>query len=252
LITDAGEDIFGDSPLNGVIQNPFDRRPLRSVSPSIPPHSLVFNYIIELPFGKGRRYLDQGGLVNRLVGGFQVTGIHRYRSGPALTPFLAGGQRDFLQLTGYLGNLRPNITGQPFYTEIPAGGVNYRYLNPAAFSRPLDFRNAPPFSLDGGVTVNPAYVAYYSDPQRFFGNAAPTYGGLRAQPFFTEDFSIMKKTKVTETTYFEIRAEFFNVFNRGRFGLANVNVDDVNFGISARNADIFQPRRIQVGGRFVF
>jgi hypothetical protein len=148
--------------------------------------------------------------------------------------------------------LRPNVTGQPFYTDIAAGGVNYRYLNPAAFARPVDFRNAPPFSLDGGVTVNPAYIAYYSDPQRFFGNAAPTYGGLRAQPFFTEDFSLMKKTKITETTYFEIRAEFFNLFNRGRFGLANVNVDDVNFGISARNADIFQPRRIQVGGRFVF
>ena len=252
LITDAGEDIFGDSPLNGVIQNPFDRRPLRSVSPSIPPHSLVFNYIIELPFGKGRRYLNRPGLMDRLVGGFQVTGIHRYRSGPALTPFLAGGQRDFLQLTGYLGNLRPNVTGQPFYTDIAAGGVNYRYLNPAAFSRPVDFRNAPAFSLDGGVTVNPAYIAYYSDPNRFFGNAAPTYGGLRAQPFFTEDFSLMKKTKITETTYFEIRAEFFNLFNRGRFGLPNVNVDDINFGISARNADIFQPRRIQVGGRFVF
>jgi hypothetical protein len=62
----------------------------------------------------------------------------------------------------------------------------------------------------------------------------------------------MKKTKITETTYFEIRGEFVNLFNRGRFGLPNVNVDDVNFGISARNADIFQPRRIQVGGRFVF
>jgi hypothetical protein len=62
----------------------------------------------------------------------------------------------------------------------------------------------------------------------------------------------MKKTKISETTYFEIRAEFFNLFNRGRFGLPNVNVDDGNFGISARNADIFQPRRIQVGGRFVF
>ncbi|HEX5890433.1 MAG TPA: TonB-dependent receptor [Pyrinomonadaceae bacterium] len=252
LITDAGEDIFGDSPLNGVIQNPFDRRPLRSVSPNIPPHSLVFNYIIELPFGKGRRYLNKDGWTDRLFGGFQVTGIHRYRSGPALTPFVAGGQRDFLQLAGYLGNLRPNITGEPFYTEIPAGGVDYRYLNPGAFSRPLDFRNAPAFSLDGGLTVNPAYVAYYADPLRFFGNSAPTYGGLRAQPFFTEDFSLMKKTKITETTYFEIRAEFFNVFNRGRFGIPNVNVDDINFGISARNADIFQPRRIQVGGRFVF
>jgi len=252
LITDAGEDIFGDSPLNGVIQNPFDRGPLRSISPSIPPHSLVFNYIFELPFGKGRRYLDQGGWVNRVVGGFQITAIHRYRSGPALTPFLAGGQRDFLQLVGYLGNLRPNVTGQPFYTENASGGVDYRYLNPAAFSRPLDFRAAPAFSTDGGLTVNPLYTAFYADPLRFFGNSAPTYGGLRAQPFYTEDFSIMKKTSVTETTYFEIRAEFFNLFNRGRYGVPNVNFDDGNFGISARNGDIFQPRRIQVGGRFVF
>jgi hypothetical protein len=252
LITDAAEDIFGNSPLNGVIQNPFDRHSLRSVSPSIPPHSLVFNYIIELPFGKGKRFLDQGGLVDRLVGGFQVTGIHRYRNGPALTPFIAGGQREFLQRLGYLGNLRPNVTGQPFYTNIPGGGVRYQYLNPAAFSRPLDYRAAPAFTLDG-TTVNPAYAAFYADPLRFFGNAAPTYNNLRGQNFYTEDLSVMKKTHVTETTYFELRFEFFNLLNRGRFGLPNVNLDDAaNFGISARNGDIFQPRRIQVGGRFVF
>ena len=130
--------------------------------------------------------------------------------------------------------------------------MDYRYLNPAAFSRPPDFRTAPAFSLDDGATVNPAYAAYYADPHRFFGNAAPTYGSLRATPFLTEDLSIMKKTRVTETTYFEIRFEFFNLFNRGRYGLPNLNLDDGNFGISARNADIFQPRRIQVGGRFVF
>jgi hypothetical protein len=62
----------------------------------------------------------------------------------------------------------------------------------------------------------------------------------------------MKKTKITETTYFEIRAEFFNVFNRGRFGLPIVDLNLTSFGISGRNGDIFQPRRIQVGGRFVF
>lgn len=262
LITDAGEDIFGDSPLNGVIQNPFDRTSLRSVSPSIPPHSLVFNYIIEIPFGKGRRFLDRGGWVNRVVGGFQITGIHRYRSGPAVTPFIAGGQRDFLQRVGFLGNLRPNVTGQPFYTNNPSGGVDYRFLNPLAFARPVDYRaiptiQDPAFPNDPTRRIpapigHPVYEAFYADPLRFFGNAAPTYGGLRAQPFFTEDFSIMKKTSLTETTFFEIRAEFFNLFNRGRYGIPNVNLDDTNFGISARNADIFQPRRVQVGGRFVF
>lgn len=252
LITDAAEDVFGNSPLNGVVQNPYDRESLRTISPSIPPHSLVFNYIFEAPFGKGRRFLNRGGLVDRLVGGFQVTAIHRYRSGPALLPFIAGGQREFLQRIGFLGNLRPNLTGQSFFTENQSGAVDYRYLNPAAFSRPLDYRNAPAFSLDGDLTVNPAYTAFYADPLRFFGNSAPTYSSLRATPFFTEDLSIMKKTRVTETTYFEIRFEIFNLFNRGRYGLPNLNLDDGNFGISSRNADIFQPRRIQVGGRFVF
>jgi hypothetical protein len=167
-------------------------------------------------------------------------------------PFLAGGQRDFLDRIDYGGNLRPNITGADFYTGNQSGSVDYRYLNPAAFSRPPDFRGAPPFSLDNGATVNPAYAAYYADPLRFFGNAAPSYSNLRAEPFMTEDLSLLKKTKITETTYVELRFEFFNILNRGRYGLPNVNVDDGNFGIVNRNADIFQPRRVQVGGRFVF
>ena len=252
LITDAGEDVFGGSPLNGVVQNPFNRSALRSVSPSIPPHSLVFNYILELPFGKGKRFLDRGGFVDRLVGGFQVTAIHRYRSGPALVPAILGGQREFLQRVGYLGNLRPNIVSNDFYTDNPGGGVDVRVLNSAAFARPVDYRNAPAISLDNGATINPAYVAFYSNPNVFFGNAAPSYSGLRAEPFMTEDLSVMKKTKLTETTYFELRFEFFNLLNRGRYGLPNMNLDDGNFGIVTRNADIFQPRRIQVGGRFVF
>ena len=251
LLTDAAEDLFGDSPLNGVVQNPFNRRSLRSESPNSLPHSLVFNYIIELPFGRDKRFLNDSGWLDRIVGGWQVTGIHRYRSGPALTPFIAGGQRDFLTLVGYGGNLRPNITGRHFYSFVEAGGVDYRYLNPFAFERPPDFRNAPPFSLNG-TTVNPAYVAYYSDPNVFFGNAAPTYGDLRGQPFFSEDMSLMKKTRINETMTLEIRAEFFNILNRGRFTLPNVNIDDVNYGISGRIGDIFQPRRIQVGARFLF
>lgn len=254
LVGDAAEDVFGDSPINGVVQNPYDRASLRSISPSSLPHSLVFNYIIELPFGKGRHFLDRGGVVDRLVGGWQITGIHRYRSGPALVPFIAGGQRDFLATVGFGGNLRPNFTGADFYTNNAATGTEFRYLNQAAFSRPTDYRNAPPISLDNGATINPAYIAFYANPSVFFGTAPPSTNELRAQPFFSEDFSLMKKTRITESTYFEIRMEVFNVFNRGRFGLPDVNFDanNGNAGLLFRNGDIFQPRRIQVGGRFVF
>jgi hypothetical protein len=261
LTGNAAEDVFGDSPLNGVVQNPYDREALDTISPSSLPHSLVFNYIIELPFGKGRRFLNQGGIVDRLVGGWQVTGIHRYRSGPALVPFISGGQRDFLTLVGFGGNLRPNLTGEAFYTTNPATGTQYQYLNPAAFARPIDYRAAPTFADPTPEDPNhrtpfpigsPEYAAFYADPLQFFGNAPPSTNELRGQPFFSEDFSIMKKTRVTETTYLEIRAEVFNIFNRGRFGLPVVDLNSGDFARSFRNADIFQPRRIQVGARFVF
>jgi hypothetical protein len=249
LLTDAAEDLFGNSPISGVVQNPYDRASLRTPSPNIVPHSLVVNFLAELPFGKGKRYLNGGGFSDRLFGGWQVSGVLRYRNGPMLVPFITEGARDFLDLIGFGGNLRPNITGQKFYTDIPAGGLSYRYLNRAAFSIPLAYRN-----FDVPDIGSPAYTAYYANPLRFFGNAAPTYSDLRAQPFYTEDFNILKKTRLTETTTFEIRVDFINAFNRGRFQLADVDVRQTNsnFGISTRAGDFYQPRHIQLGGRFIF
>lgn len=251
LLTDAAEDLFGDTPIGGVIQNPYDRRALRTPSPNIVPHSLVVNYLVELPFGKDKRYLNRAGFVDRIVGGWQISGVQRYRSGPMLVPFIAGGARDFLDLVGFTGNLRPNLTGQPFFTENTAAGINYLYLNPGAFSRPPEFNAAPPFLI--GNAVNPAYAAYYSDPLRFFGNSAPTYSALRAPAFLAEDFNILKKTRLSETTTLEFRIDFFNAFNRGRFTLPNMDFNNVAiFGISSRANDPEQPRRIQLGARFIF
>ena len=252
LLTDAAEDLFGGTPINGVIQNPYDRQSLRSPSPNVVPHSLVVNYLAELPFGKGKRYLNQGGFVDRIVGGWQISAVQRYRSGPLLVPFIAGGARDFLDLVGFTGNLRPNVTGQSFYTNNSATGINYLYLNPAAFSRPPEYNAAPAFLLGNG-TVNPAYAAYYANPSRFFGNAAPAYSDLRGQAFYAEDFNILKKTRLTEKTTLEFRVDFFNAFNRGRFTLPNVDFNNLAiFGISSRANDPEQPRRIQLGARFIF
>ncbi|MEO7499955.1 MAG: hypothetical protein ABIX11_10220, partial [Casimicrobiaceae bacterium] len=254
-ITDAAEDLYGGTALTGVLQNPGDRRSIRSISPGDVKHSFVVNYLAELPFGKGRRFLNHGGLIDRLVGGFQVSAIQRYRSGTPLTPIIQGGQRDFLDLVGIGGNLRPNLTGQPFFLDESAqnasynatGGINYRSINIAAFSRP------PSFTGTSAAIGSADYAAYYANPLRFLGNAAPTYDNLRNRPFYTEDFSILKKTRLSETTAFELRAEFFNAFNRSRFGGPDTNLDNPgNFGRQGRFSDIFQPRRIQLGARFLF
>ncbi len=205
------------------------------------------NYVAEFPFGKGKRFLNQGGFVDKIVGGWQLSGVQRYRNGPQLVPFIAGSARDFLNLVGFNGNLRPNITGQPFYSDIPAGGVRYRYLNTAAFARP------PAFSGTTAAIGSAEYVAYYANPLVFFGNAAPTYSNLRGQNFYTEDFNILKKTRITESTTFEMRVDFFNAFNRGRFILPGLDLNNGGtFGISDRVGDFNQPRHIQLGGRLIF
>jgi len=53
-----------------------NRRDLdRSLSGSHVPHVLALNFQAELPFGKGKRFLNHGGVVNRVVGGWSVNGI---------------------------------------------------------------------------------------------------------------------------------------------------------------------------------
>lgn len=260
LITDAADDILGGSPLGGVLQNPYDRRSLKTVSPTNSPHVFVANFLAEVPFGRGKRFLDRGGVVNALLGGFQVSGVFRYQAGLPLVPSLSSdtGNGSWLDLVGFLGNLRPNLTGQPLVlsnsTQVAVG--QFTNVNSAAFSAPPDFvlRNA-----NGSLVqvTDAQYAAYYSDPNRFFGTAPPTITGFRSDPFFSENLSILKKTRISESVYFEVGAEFFNLFNRVRFlqpdaylgRFINGRFDNGNFGVIGAVDD---PRRIQLRARIVF
>ncbi len=102
--------------------------------------------------------------------------------------------------------------------------------------------------------TNPEYAKYYADPTRFFGTAPAVLDDVRPFPFYSENFSILKKTRLTEAVTLELRGEFFNLFNRHRyFGPAN----DLRFGDFGRsgvidNYDIYAPRQVQLGIRFIF
>jgi hypothetical protein len=254
LITDASEDLFGGSPLGGVLQNPFDPESFRSISPNNAPHVLVINYLIELPFGKNRRYLNRGGAVDKIVGGWQLNGIHRYQSGVPLSFFTSDPLfTDFLQLTGYLGNLRLNPTGQAF--ESNGGFINDRFgrqaINPAAFAPPPQFGSGFNNNPSGAAIGSAAYTAYYADPLRFFGTLAPALSNVHSPRFFSEDISLLKKTSITESVTFELGAEAFNIFNRTYFFFPTTDLRDAfNFGFQSIGAN--NPRRIQLRLRLLF
>jgi hypothetical protein len=241
----AAEDLYGGTPVNAP-QNPYER--VRAVSPNSTPHVLVFNYILEVPFGKGKRFFNQGGVVNTILGGWQIGGIHRYQSGVPLV-VISTNNSGFLNTLGFSGFrgavLRPNVTGAPILTGNSASGTGFVVINGAAFSAPPNYEAAPTTDV-----TNPAYRAYYSDPSRFFGTGPAVFDDIRPFPFYTENFSLMKKTRISETITFEIRGEFFNLFNRHYYGMPDNNISSGGFGTSSVIND--SPRTVQVGAKLIF
>jgi len=63
--------------------NEFDATPSWRVSNNSRPHRLTFVGVYELPFGKGRRFLNQG-LLSQIVGGWQTSGTWEFQPGPVI------------------------------------------------------------------------------------------------------------------------------------------------------------------------
>jgi hypothetical protein len=253
LLTNAAEDLFGGSPTGSLIQIPGDSGGLKSVSPNNATHVFVVNYLIELPFGKGHRFLNGGGWSDRIFGGWQLNGIQRYESGLPLVIRLT--RQDFFSSgspTGFNTDLRPNLTGQPILTNNSETGSRIEVFNPGAFAAPPCYTCAP--AELAGDNVTDAYRAYYANPLRFFGDAPPTLGDARVNPFLIENISLLKKTRLTETVTMELGAEAFNVFNRHRFNYPGSDlIDPPNFGFaSVGAADFYAPRVIQIRVRFTY
>lgn len=209
-------------------QNVYNRSLERSITSFNIPHFVKLTWIYELPFGKGRRWLNQG-FLSTLIGGWSMTGIHNYRAGDALS-IGGAGPRTIL----FNGTVRPDwIQGQPVVlngnADVKTNGSGAQYLNPAAFSLVPRTGNNVPSRL---------------------GTAPPRLPNVRGPAVFSEDFGLEKKFSFTEKTDFELRVDFFNAFNRAGRGNPVTDITNPLFGriTGAR----FGPRNIQIQGRFTF
>ena len=120
-------------------------------------------------------------------------------------------------------------------------------LNPAGFATPPSFRT--------DLAIGSAdYRAYYANPLRFFGTAPAVFPNIRSDKFSSENISLLKKTRITETTTFELGAEAFNIFNRTRFFAPTTNLNDSNFGFQSVIGDenVYSPRVVQLRVRLIF
>jgi len=130
---------IGDIDRGGSPENAYDRRRERSVSLDIPTHRPTANFIYELPFGKGKRWLSSAGRgLNAAVRGWEISGIYSFYSGQFLTPFWTGsdptGTAFTASRTPAQVTIRPNhLRDANLPTSQRSTG---RWFDPTAFAPP--------------------------------------------------------------------------------------------------------------------
>ena len=195
-LTDAdssGPGVSGFIGTNEFIgQNSYDRSAEKAVSQLDTPQSLVASFFYELPVGHGKRFMNQGGVSDRVLGGWYASTILNYHSGlPTEVYGPCNGTAGDVLFAGchFTGAARVNVVpGVPETNKSNFNPMTTPFWNPAAFTQPapLTFGNEPR-SLSAA---------------RFFGGR-------------NEDFTLGKKTRLFgEKAVIDFRAEFFNIFNR--------------------------------------
>lgn len=175
--------------------------------------------IYDLPVGKGRRFLNYGGVTNAVLGGWQLSSIVVFASGNPIQ--IVGG-------TAYhafgAGTQRPNSTGMSARLEgSPQSRVD-RWFDTSQFTNPA------PFTL---------------------GNLGRTLPDVRSDSTRNWDFTLLKVFPIyQERVKLEYRAVFTNFLNTPRFAAPERNFTSPDFGRVTRTSN--GPREFQMGARILF
>ena len=90
-LTDADSAYAGLTAFNSSdtfnAQNPHDLRSEKALSYQDVPHMFVLSYLYELPVGKGKKFLNKGGVADKVLGGWQIGAVQRYQKGVPFIPF---------------------------------------------------------------------------------------------------------------------------------------------------------------------
>jgi hypothetical protein len=174
-------------------------------------HTFTANYVYELPW-----YRSQHGLVGKVAGGWQVSGI---------TTFLAG--QNFS-----LSNIRDPFDPLGINAGLGLGTFRPDQIAPVKMTKSV----AQWFSTSS-----------FAEAVGHFGSESN--GSLVGPGYNNWDLAAIKNIRFFERYSFQLRGEFFNAFNHESFSTVSSSLANGSFGaITAGHS----PRRIQIGAKFNF
>ena len=191
------------------------------------PYNSTTSFVIDLPFGRDRRYMaNANAVVDAVLGGWMIAGINTVAPGemvtltytPTAAQQVSGIQQDFRGANNY----RPNVNGDPLVPE--AERTINNWLSRTTVTAP-------------------------TDPSQPFGNAPrnSVRGPLRWQV----DMVMSKRFEIpwSPNGNFEFRVEAFNLLNRTNFRAPNGNRSAAAYGTITTTYD---PRILQLGFKASF
>jgi hypothetical protein len=213
--------------------NSFDLRREKGNSGFDTRHRGVVNFVYLFNVGRGKAHFSEGA-VGRVLEGWQLSGIATFQTG---LPYDIFGNVDTLHT-----NIDDRATVLNFSAlksvpgmgrSVPSTAV-FTGENPGAFN-PDDGSTAPiPFDIPSNVGRN-----------HWYGPGINNW-----------DFNLAKTTAITERLKFQLRFEFYNMFNRTQFAKPDNIIGDSNFGYSTaqvgQNDGTTGARQVQIGAKFQF
>ncbi len=211
----AGNSLNGGQ--QGAPQNPYDLAAEYSLSNFDTPLRWASSFSYDLPFGKGRPYMNNNRILDALVGGWSINSVIVYQTGFPMQIY----QSDSNSIYGY-GAQRPNATGTSAGTSGSVEQRIYDYINPAAFSL--------------------AAAGTFGDVSRTIPLLGPGQKNW--------DSSLFKTYTVKERFRAQFRLETLNTFNSPLFSAPNTKFGSGTFGQISSTQNF--ARQLQLALRFSF
>jgi hypothetical protein len=202
-------------------QNPFDLGAEYANSDTDLRNHLVASQIIELPFGRGKRFISSPSpIAQSLLGGWQLNSITTFQTGKPFNVVSNGNDPSY-------PGLRPNLVAGPYVAHHSIT----QWFNTAAFSVPFGQAS----STAAGKTL-------------IVGNAGRNI--LYGPGYSNEDMSLFKVLNLPQEMKFQIRIEAFNLLNTAHYDnpLSNMAAGREFGKITAG----YSPRVMQFAGRLTF
>ena len=160
------------------------------------PHKLNASAIYELPFGNGKKFLSSGGVLAKVVGGWQVNSFLSAQSGTLIT-----------------------VTGSTATLNAPGSTIQF-----------ADKVTTGPVQIIGDASPNGEYFdvsAFKPVTTAKFGNSGLNV--FRGPTAPNLDMSLFRTFSLKRGSTLQFRAECFNVTNTTHFMNPNANISGVTF-----------------------